>query len=188
MGSAKRDKVCFKLKKQTKTPTKMDLISALIGIVSLAFFIVPIVYLQIMKKNGRKKFLNNFMLLGRQHQVNISQHDFWNHSYAIGLDETANKLFFLKTAANTEQKISINLSEVEKCKLVNKNRTIDNNKIIDSLELVLTFRNPGMPEKTLEFYDREESMSVNEEVQLIEKWNTLINSRLEQKRRLSMAG
>ena len=166
----------------------MDLISVIIGIISLAFFIVPVVYLQMVKKNEKKKFLDNFLLLAQQQQLNISEHDFWNHSYAIGLDDTNKKLFFLKTAGGTEQKISINIKEIEKCVLVNKSRIVDKSKVIDRLELVVTLRNVRQSEKTLEFYDREESMSVNEEVQLIEKWNKLINDRIEPARKLSMAG
>lgn len=166
----------------------MDILSALIGLGSLAFFIVPIVYLQMVKKKEKKKFQDKFLQLARENNANISILDIWNRSHAIGIDEAGNKLFFLKTGAGTDKKVLIDLAEAEKCKLVNKSRTVDNNKVIDHLELQITFKNPGAPEKVLEFYDREESMSVNEEYHLIEKWEKLISSRLDSKRKLSMAG
>ena len=157
----------------------MDLGSVIFGIISLACFIVPIIYLQGKKNKEKKEFLKYFMKLAEQQQLIITEHDFWNHSYAIGIDTQKNKLFYLKKQEGKDQQVLIDLREVERCTIHNSNRTVNNNKIIDSIDLCFTFRNKK-PQKTLSFYNREESLSVNEEHQFSEKWNTLINSRLKE--------
>lgn len=165
----------------------MDLGSAIFGIFALACFIVPVIYLQRAKKKERTKFLKGFTDLAEQQQLSISEHDFWNHCFAIGIDTSKNKLFYLKKQKETEQKFLIDLSEVEYCRVNNINRSVNQDKIIERLELVFTFRNSKLPQKALEFYNKDETMALHDELQLIEKWKTNINSRLEVKRKLPLA-
>jgi hypothetical protein len=166
----------------------MDLGSAIFGIFSLACFIVPVIYLQNVKKKEKKKFLQNFLQLAGQQQLTISQYDCWSHYYGIGIDSSKNKLFYLKKDKETEQKIIIDLSEVEKCFLINKNRNIQGSKVIDQLGLGFSFLHSRLPEKTLVFYNKEESMTVNDELQLSEKWKAIVNANLQVPRRSATKG
>lgn len=165
----------------------MDLGSATFGLVTLACFIVPVIYLQHLRTKERKKFLKDFMHLAEQQQLFISEHDFWNHSQAIGMGTSKNKLFYLKKQEDQEQKILIDLYEVEACRLNNINRNVNQNKVIDRLELVFTFRNPRIPQRTLVFYNKEETISLHEELEIVERWKTIINARLNNIRILPLA-
>jgi hypothetical protein len=154
----------------------MDLGSAIFGLITLACFIVPIVYLQITKKKEEKRFLKNFLDVAAQQGLVIAQSDFWNHSYAIGIDSKANKLFYLKKHEGVEQKTLVNLAEVVNCKLINVNRNVNDSRVVDHVGLSFTFRNVRMPEQTLAFYNREESMGIGDEIQLSEKWKAISDS------------
>ena len=156
----------------------MDLLTAIIGFGALAVCILPLVYFQMAEKKKRNKFLYDFLVSAAEQKLVVTQHEVWGNYSGLGLDTHANKLFFLKRWADKEEKMIIDLSEVEKCRLVNVNRTVNDNKIIDRIELAFTFRNPGKPEKTLQFYNKEESMSLNDELLLVEKWVGICNTRL----------
>lgn len=156
----------------------MDIVTVITGIASLAFMIVPVIYIQYVKKKERREFLGTFMNAAAKEQLVISQHEFWSHYYAIGLDITATKLFYLNKREDKEQKILLDLTEVASCSILNTNKTVDQSRIIERLELKFTFKNSRTPEKTITFFNKEESISLNDEVLLIEKWKTLINSKL----------
>ncbi len=165
----------------------MDLATSLIGLGMVALIMLPILYFHYAQKNKRKKFLNDFISQAEQQQLKVSQHDVWSQYSAIGLDAAANKLFFYSKRGDQEQKSLINLAEVEKCR-VNISRIAQNeDQVIDRLELVLTIRNVRSSEKVIEFFSKEEFMTLNGELQLVEKWKTIVNSQLEGRRRLSVA-
>lgn len=157
----------------------MDLESFIIGLISLALFIVPIMLIQRKQRQQKKKFLENFMNLAEQKQLKITEYDFWNHCFAIGIDKGQNKLFYLKKQNEGEQTALINLSEVAACRVINMNREVNGDRVIDFIELRFTFRNPGIPEQALEFYNKEKSLSLNEELLIAEKWKAIANTSLQ---------
>ena len=159
--------------------TKMDLLTAIIGFGALAVCILPLVYFQMAEKKKRNKFLNDFLLSAAEQKVVVTQHEVWGHYYGLGLDARANKLAYLKRWEAKEERIVIDLSEVEKCRVININRTVNDNKIIEQIGLAFSFRNPGLSEKILEFYNKEESMSLNDELLLVEKWAAICSARLQ---------
>lgn len=59
------------------------------------------------------------------------------------------------------------------------NRTVNDSLIIDRLALKFSFRNSKLSDQVLEFYNKEETMAVNDEVQLSEKWKAMINAHIE---------
>lgn len=155
----------------------MDLTSAIIGLCALACFVVPVVYIQKAQKSRKREFLARFLQLAGQQQLTITQHELWNQYYGIGLDTGANKIFYLKRKDGKEETILIDMAELEACKMVNKQRKIQTDIIIDRLELAFKYRNPKLPEIALEFYDKEVSMTLNEELRLTEKWKSIISAR-----------
>lgn len=165
----------------------MEVGEVIFGLLALACFIVPVVYIQRRGRQEKKKFLKEFLQLAQQQELNLTTHDFWNHSYAIGLDPLKNKLFYLKKREGEEQQVVIDLAEIEKCRFINANRTVNGSRVIDRLALGFGFLNSGLPEKNLEFYTKEESMAVHDELALAEKWQELINSHLSGRRKLSLA-
>ena len=165
----------------------MDLTTTLIGLVIVALCILPFIYFHITHKAKKNKFINDFLGQARQQQAQVSQYDVWSNYCAIGLDPNSKKLFYLKKRGDQEQSAFINLSEVDKCSVVNLKRTLNEDQVIDRLGLAFTFHNAKHAEKTLEFYSKDEYLSLNEELQLVDKWKTIVDAHLENKQRLSMA-
>lgn len=166
----------------------MDLTTSLIGLGLVALCIVPVLYFHFAQKAKRNQFIAEFMNLASQHQVKITQHEVWSHFCAIGLDTSANKLFYYKKRGDNVQQLLINLSEVEKCSLINLKKMQNEDEVIDRLALAFSYRNPRAAEKTLDFFSKEDYLALNGELQLVEKWKTIVNAQLDTKKKLAMAG
>ncbi|MBK7408895.1 MAG: hypothetical protein IPL49_05575 [Saprospirales bacterium] len=122
-----------------------------------------------------------FDRVAQQQQLSIGQKEFWDSKYGIGIDPNTRKLLYLKKKGEEVQETMIDLSEVEKCRVDNHSRGVRTHntasKVIDRIDLVFTFRTPGALEKALEFYSVDESLTLNKEVLLAEKWVKLINTK-----------
>jgi hypothetical protein len=156
----------------------MDLETIIIGILSLTFFIVPIVLIQRNNKKKKGMLLQDFRQLAGQQQLSISQHDSWDTIYTIGIDSDQKKLLYTRKREGKDQEIVIDLAEVSQCRVNNLSRETNGNKVIDRIELAFLPRHAKQPEQTLEFYSREESLNLSEELKLSEKWHAIVNSHL----------
>jgi hypothetical protein len=166
-----------------KNKTKMNIHSVIIEFLGLAAMIVlPFLLHHLYKKNKELKFFKKFKALAEREKMVISQEEMWKEGYMIGIDNSSKKLLYINKLKDEEQKVLIDLSEVEACRIANISRNVkteDGNKtVIDRLDLVFSFRNQDMPEKVLEFYDSNEFMTPDGEFPLIEKWQKIINSNL----------
>ena len=165
----------------------MDLITSLIGLGLVVLTILPFVYFHTVNKKNKERFLKEFKALAQQAQVNVTEYDVWSDYFGIGLDANTNKLFYYKKRGGIEDQALINLSEVEACRVINTKKILNDDEVIACLELAFTFSTPRMPEKLLQFYSKEEFMTHNGELQLVEKWKTIVGSRLIAKRKLPLA-
>jgi hypothetical protein len=157
------------------------IVLGIIALIALPFFIN---YLY--KKNKELKFMKYFMNLADGEKAKFSQKEFWNNRYAIGIDNNSKKIIYANKQKDKTEGIIIDLSEVEKCRIVNINRTIKNqygkSNISDRLELVFTFYNSDKPEKVLEFYDSKEFMPTTDDLSIIENWLSIVNLNLKNSR------
>lgn len=165
----------------------MDLVSSLIGLGLVMLTILPFVYFHFSLKKKKQEFTKEFLHLATQHQAVITQYDVWSNYFAIGLDTRTNKLFYYRKREGKEEKALINLADVTKCRVNNIKKTHDGDQVIDRLELVFTYRNGRSSEQALMFFSKEEFMTHNGELQLVEKWSQGINPLLEAKKDLSLA-
>jgi hypothetical protein len=112
----------------------------------------------------------------------ITQKEFWNKCYGIGLDKNSKKLFYAKKTKNGIQESIIDLSMVEKCRMVKTSEKVKDQsgetRLCDLLELVFTFSDQVLPEKVLEFYSSSNFMPNEEVISLAEKWLAIVNSDL----------
>ncbi|WP_266203384.1 hypothetical protein [Pontibacter kalidii] len=154
----------------------MDLTTIVIGCLALAVFIVPIMYLQRKQKEKTGKASAEFLAMGEQQQVRLAKYELWNDRYGIGLDEEQKKLFYLRKDDAQEQKLLLNLADFKKSSVSSASRDVNGTKVFDLIELRLTSRNAKHSELRLEVYDKEVSIMLSGELQLAEKWNTLINA------------
>ena len=164
----------------------MDFATALIGIAVLAAITLPFLLMGRSQGKQDKQLQAALLQAAAQNGLNITQKDFWARKYGIGIDPTAGKLLYLKKKSEAIQTLLIDLTQVEKCRLVNLSRGVKTHqtasKVIEHLELRFTFHQPGSSEQILEFYNVDESLTMGREVLLLEKWNQLVQEQLTQKK------
>lgn len=159
----------------------MDLETAITGAIFIAIFSLPFIFMLNGRKKKEKLILQSISAIANNHNCKLSQHDLCEE-FAIGLDETANHLFFLKKANDKEVSQYVNLAEIKSCKVIktehNIGNKLDNYKSIDNLDLHFSFLDKNNPDIILTFYNAEENLELNGEVQTIEKWAKIVNDRL----------
>jgi hypothetical protein len=159
----------------------MDIINVAVGGVIIASCVLPFVVMGQKGKKNEKKMLQSLRSIAAQNNAQITNYDFAG-KFIIGLDEHSNNLFYLKKNQEKEWIQQVYLKDIKTCKVVNLSRTIKANKsterVIERLELNFI---PILQEDknvVLEFYNEEESMQLTGELQLVEKWEKLINEQI----------
>jgi hypothetical protein len=155
----------------------MDLETTIIGIAVIFICIIPFVVMNRSTKKRERQLLQSIFKLAQKSDCTVSLFDHWNKS-AIGVDESIKVIFFTKATDNHEMLAKVNLSEIQKCRVINVTRTVNNNGFhyIEKLELTLTYHDKNKAESILEFYNaNSDSLSLNGELQLIEKWQKIIS-------------
>lgn len=147
----------------------MDSTSLTIGIILLVICVLPFVLFSINNNKKRKKRIQNLEKKAKDNNAYIQEKDDWNKSI-IGLDKTNKILFFSKNSEEFDKFISINVSELQNSRI---ERTENNHKILEKLELELTFATK--PTIVLEFFNKDETRLIMNEYELIQKWQKILN-------------
>jgi hypothetical protein len=160
----------------------MDLGTIIIALVFIAIVTVPFVLTGYSKKRKKKNLYRRLTEMAKNEDCTITQHEFCG-DFVIGLDTTADHLFFCKKVENLEIAKSADLRKFKSCRVLNSNRTIGNKKekyyVVDKLELILYPAEKDAPELSVELYNDEyDSLTLTGELQLAEKWGKLLNERL----------
>ncbi|AKD05012.1 hypothetical protein POKO110462_18675 [Pontibacter korlensis] len=156
----------------------MDFESIIIGIISLAIFIVPVILIQRKQKGKSLERVKSLTALGEKHHIKIEQHDFCSN-YAIGIDSVQHKLLYLKEGEQNNQEVLVDLSRVLNCSVNKAFRDVNHTRIMDKIELVFSFKEPKTPKLALTFYDKEISLTLNDELRLCEKWSVIVNETIQ---------
>ncbi len=159
----------------------MDFQTIITGAIIIALCFLPYIY---MSKRGKKREQKFFQLLlnkSKQLNYNITNYEVMGN-IIIGLDETTQELFFLRKVNDEERFQHLNLNEVKQIRLNNLNRMVgaakNQQKVLDKLQLVFVFKKSSNPEVIFEFFNSDESLIVNGELQLIEKWAKILNEKI----------
>ena len=147
----------------------MDQSSLIIGIVLMIVCVLPFVLFSLNNTKKRKQRIQNLIQKSKENNATIQEKDDWNQSI-IGLDKTNKLLFFSKKSEEFDKFISINISELQKCQI---ERTENNHNTLEKLELELTFA--SKPTVVLEFFNKNETRLILNEIEIIQKWQTLLN-------------
>ena len=160
----------------------MDFGLIIITIIILALCIVPFIIMSQNSKKKEKQLLQSLFDLAGKFNYTISPFDLWNNA-AIGSDEGMNMIFFTKKNKIMEAHEHILLEDVQRCRIINSNRSVSKQggygQVIDKLELAFTYHDRTKPETILNIFDVDgDSLTVTKELYMAEKWNRLINEKI----------
>jgi len=147
----------------------MDQSSLIIGIVLLIVCVLPFILFSLNNSKKRKNRIQNLIQKAKENNATIQEKDDWNQSI-IGIDKSNKLLFFSKKSEEFDKFISINISELQKCQI---ERTENNQKVLEKLELELSFATK--PTIVLEFFNKNETRLLVNEIELIQKWQKLLS-------------
>lgn len=144
-------------------------------IVVVAPFVI--VYLKNKGKTGKtKSVLSKYSSL---YNSNIDESDTLGNM-AIGIDYKQRRLFFIKHYKSKEVEQIIDLNEIKSVKLVNEKRSVKTGKtstlVVERIELVLAKKDNSNQNIILEIYNENVNMVLSGEVQLANKWNTILEN------------
>ncbi len=152
-----------------------------ITIAIIVFFsILPIIIINRERKKTNNILWKSLSDLADKLGCKISDHDIIN-DIAIGLDNTAHRLFFIRKTPQHESEIDIALSNVKECRISEVSRIIngsgDTQKVIDSLSLLFTCH--SQKEIVFDLYNADyDSLSSTGEFQFADNWKNRISSEL----------
>jgi hypothetical protein len=160
----------------------MDLSIALIAIVTIAAFVVPILLVSRAKKLRDKRFLQLLIEMARKTNNTISEYENFNNT-AIGIDKNAFRLFFTRKTNAGDGAQLIDLKEVLRCRVVNTSNSVSRKEnsytVIEKIQLAFTYRDKNKPDTTMEFYNNDhDSLTISGELQIAEKWARIINENI----------
>lgn len=135
----------------------MDSGTLVIGAIMIAICILPFILINNSIKKQKKQLLQALLALSDQKNCKMTQYELGSN-LAIGIDENADLLFFFKRLKDKEISQHVNLK--------------------DKLELCISPKTKSRPDIFLEFYNSEENLQLNGELQLIEKWAKIINDQI----------
>lgn len=147
----------------------------IIGVIILLACIIPLVIAHNNNKKKEKKLLGYLLSYAQAASLKISQHDLWLNT-AIAIDNDTNVLLFIRNVDGNENVQQVNLYNAEHCHIQGADGTPDTIK-----RLALVFTSPNEQDAVLEFYNENSSLQINDELQLIKKWEGIAKSRLSQK-------
>ena len=90
----------------------MNLGTAITGAIFIAIFMLPFIFMLQGRKKKEKQLLQSISTVANNQNCKISKYELCEE-FAIGLDETANQLFFLKRTEDQEIAQFVNLSEIK---------------------------------------------------------------------------
>lgn len=163
----------------------MNTSAIIFGIIVILIIVLPIVMLNTYRKKREKRLFQQLAQFAGNQHATVTLYEVWGTS-AIGMDEAQNKLFFTKNIQGMEIFMVATLPEIEKCTINTITRMVRDNEsnisVTDKLELVLRFIDKSKEDLILPIYNaKTDSLTLSGELQLIEKWNTIINKSLKSK-------
>ncbi|MBE98551.1 hypothetical protein [Flavobacterium coralii] len=154
----------------------MEFSVIIIGAAILLLIFIPIALVHKKRDKEEKATLHRLNSAAAAGQ-SIIKHDLWNNS-AIGLD-SAGTLYFIEN--NSADVKKINLKGIKECRIINSGRAVINHLedpySIRRLELALTGSHYEYEQRLL-FFDAAVDLQINDELQLIKKWEAIINNHI----------
>jgi len=158
----------------------MSLITILTILLLIVACVLPFVIIKRRDKRAENKIRQILLDHASNSNHSISQHELLNQKI-IGIADATNRVFFLKHFSNKDIIHEVDLTTVERCYIHKTTRnSIDGNySATERVELRFTPQNRTNPEVVFEVYSLEhDSLSMSGELQLAEKWKSIIDKKL----------
>lgn len=152
---------------------KMDLQTTIIGIALIALCVIPLAWAYRKRKEKQQKLVTELKAHAITNSCNITRFDLW-HNTAIGIDDANSCLFFLRKSKDGEVVKQAHLAGVSSSYTNGDDRPSES----PGLELVLVHGNVNAPNTVLEFYNRASLMQLNNELELLKKWHSIVEEHI----------
>ncbi|MCK0158470.1 hypothetical protein MWU65_14845 [Cellulophaga sp. F20128] len=158
----------------------MDQESTIIGAVVAALCIIPFVFILRTKKKAENNMLNALKEIANRYSCSIATYEY-SGDFIIGMDLAKNYVFFYKKTKTHEDEQVINLAEFQDCKILQSSRNNHNKSSFSEIKtLDLQFLSKqNKVDRKLEFYNAEDNLQLNGELEAIKKWSKTITEQLQ---------
>lgn len=151
------------------------------GVALLALFALPFILIGRASKKNKKQLIDKLTKLAEKHSSVIKESDHCN-DFAIGIDNKEKALFYVKAGNDGEKLQVIKLRDYKATRIVNQSKTLSDNgsktTVTAKLALALVPVNKDKAEIQLDFYNSEDKNQITSELELLNKWNELVNLEL----------
>lgn len=172
-------------KKSNIMGTGLFIIDAII----IAIVILPFALFINGSKKRERQLRKALQSEATKHNCNLSKLEV-HSNFAIGLDQNEKKLVFYKKAEKRAYTTLVDLKTVAACKALKINKQVKNKtkhyELIDKLKLSFIHHNKNKV-TDLELYNNDDTMTLNNEVLLSQKWEDEVNTLLKTMREIQPA-
>ena len=160
----------------------MDPASIIIGIVIVCLCTIPFVYTAVKQKQDENRMILTLAEMAKKENCKITSCKLFGNS-VIAIDEPGKFIFFYKkdNDYDSETRTVVNLNDIQKCRLVNINRSVGEKKknvVVDKVELNFLPKDKSKSDISIVFFNSNESMQLNRELQLAMEWEEIVNKNL----------
>ncbi|CAN5133944.1 hypothetical protein BH09BAC1_BH09BAC1_29960 [soil metagenome] len=151
----------------------MNIVSAIIGLIVVAAFILPFMLSGKSRKKNEKRLLASLQSLADKQNAPIGEHDFGTN-FAIGVSKDGQHLFFTKGEEGKEVGKHLPLEQIQRCKSNTATHMVEVGKskesVIDRLELVYQFKDNKQPDHIWILYNAADNTQLNDEIEVMRRW------------------
>ncbi len=159
----------------------LDIGTILLGILCAAICIVPFVLMGRSRRQREQQKLNWLENIAKKHNSRITHHEFCGN-LGIALDDKRSLAFFIKEIDGEIFEDYIDLNQMKECRVIRTNISVPKNKenypLIERLDLCFVPLDSKAKEIKWEFFSREHNLQFYGELQVIEKWDKLLNEQI----------
>ncbi len=156
----------------------MDLGASFVGMIVILICIIPFILISINNRKKDEKLRLKLFDFAQRSNFVVTRYDLWHHS-SIGIDDQNEVIFFTRTVKEQAFLQQINLSEIQKCRVIITRKTASSSGGIEKLELAFTYQNKQKQDVFVEFYNAAyDSLTLSGELQMVEKWGKIVNDKI----------
>jgi hypothetical protein len=156
----------------------MDLGASIVGMIVILICTIPFVLISVNNRKKGEELRQRLFDFAKKSNFTVNRFDSWHRS-SIGIDDQNDVIFFTRTVKDQAFLQQINLSEIQKCRVIITRKTASSSGGIDILELAFTYQNKQKSDVILEFYNAaHDSLTLSGELQMVEKWGKIVNDKI----------